>query len=268
MKFSRHWFTSFISRHENKLSNPMPLPVDIVRVVAFISVTLSRFFAHVELAYTKYNIVHPWQVLDLCETGYTPGRDLTWKVPEGVVKTSVLRAVLLILNFRYEYRISILLRAGAHGTEYLPTAVFQGTREPILSSHGCRTKVTDLMPSGWVWFWRGDVASFDGDISHNWNQKFATVGRRGRSMDTWILLSMMHFDHTWQPRQLKRFVMLVFFLLHYLLLQLITFSPATFQFLVLRPTMWTQLLLILLSMKFDMVSHLNDLAALSYGVKL
>lgn len=188
MKFSHHWFSSFIGRHDETLSKLMSRPVDRVRVMAFNAVTLSSFFAQVKLAYHKYNIVHPWQVLNLDETGYTPGRDLNGKVPERVVTKSGHRAVWPRVSFKYENRISILLCVGADGMEYLPAAVFKGVREPTLSDYVSRIRVSELMPSGWVCFWRKEVASVDGNIFHKWVQKFVPIARRGREPNVWMLL--------------------------------------------------------------------------------
>lgn len=102
----------------------------------------------------RCNIKQDWHVLNLNETGYTPGRDLKGKLPERVVTGAEEITTQTKLNFRYEHRISALFCVGADGAEYSPIAVFKDVNEPTLSDAVSETRVTELMPANWTCYWR------------------------------------------------------------------------------------------------------------------
>jgi len=77
--------------------------------------SMSEFMAQVQLAYDKYHIRRPWQVLNLGETGFTPGRDLTSKTAPRVVTMAGKRVPWSDFNFKYPHRISFLVCVNAAG---------------------------------------------------------------------------------------------------------------------------------------------------------
>lgn len=186
--FKHHWVCEFMKRHKKSLSHLMSRPVDLVRVMAFNGVTLSNFFAQVQQAFETYGITSASQVLNLDETGFTPGRDMNGLAPERLITNAKCRAVWSRLSFRYENRISLLLCVGADGQEYAPAAVFKGVREPTLTEFLTPTKVSKLMPPGWNCFWRRDVASVDSNIFKKWAHKFVADVRARNDNERWMIL--------------------------------------------------------------------------------
>lgn len=186
--FKYQWFHSFIKRHSKELSRLKSRPVEHQRVLAFNGDHVGNFFAQVRLIYKTYKISEAWQVLNLDETGFTPGRDLKGTTPQKCITKAGNRAVWPQVSFKYTNRISLLFAIGADGQEYSPAVVFKGVREPTLSDHVSSEKVSRLMPTGWVCYWRRDVASFDQRIFRDWVDKFIVQVRIGKPSSAWLIL--------------------------------------------------------------------------------
>jgi len=157
-------------------------------VMTFNMNNIAEFMATVELTYFKYNINHPWQVMNLGETGCSPGRDQTRKTAHRVVTLVGKQVPWSKVNFKYSHRISFLACVNAAGEWFLSAPIFKGIREPRLS-RGCHTiKVSKLMPKGWMAFWRKDVASVDSGIFIRWAREFIKQIRAKYGLQDWIVL--------------------------------------------------------------------------------
>lgn len=188
MKFSQHWYACFVARHKNSISRNLSRGVDKVRELAFNGETLAIFFAQVEYTFSKYKIVHASQVLNLDGSGFSPGRDAKGASTRRVVTRKGDRAVQARVRFRYEHRITILLCVAADGTEYLPAVVFKGAREPFLSDHVSRTRVSQIVPPTWACFWRKELGSVATRVFNLWVKRFVSVVRSNETPKEWKLL--------------------------------------------------------------------------------
>jgi len=146
--------------------------------LSFNAECVAEFFAQVEHYYQKYNITEGWQVFNLDETGFTPGRDLDGSGRHGVVTTIGNRAVTSRVTFQYEHRISVLGCVNAVGKSFQSTAVFKGVREPKMNVFLSLKPVSRIMPEPWTAMWRRDSASVDSAIFRRWALQFVATVRQ------------------------------------------------------------------------------------------
>jgi len=187
-KFGRKWVSCFVSRHAKIISHIAARPVEHVRLMAFNVESIAEYMAQVELAYSKYSIKEAWQILNLDETGFSPGRDLTGKTAHKVIASAGKGATWSNVGFKYPHRISFLACVSAAGDTFLPAPIFRGLREPFLSTGCYSRKVSELMPQGWKAFWRKDVASVDSAIFYSWSTEFIKEVRSKYGEQDWLIL--------------------------------------------------------------------------------
>lgn len=139
------------------------------------------FFAQIEIIFEKYNIKEGSHIMNLDESGYTPGRESSGSNNKTLASFKNVRVYDPQSGFKYKERITILGCVSADGHIHTPCIVVKGTGAVRPTVDGKSVNIEEFMGDNWIVMYRKQLASVDTEIFLEWAKIFlCTNSKKGQ----------------------------------------------------------------------------------------